>query len=78
MLGVQTDGRQAALRFRATPRIRERLEAIVIAESQCCAFLTFDLRDVSEGVELTITAPSGAEPILDDLVTSFSSEAGSA
>jgi hypothetical protein len=74
LLGVDTVGRQAALRFRAIPRTRERLEAIVIAESQCCAFLTFDLRDVSEGIELTVTGPAGAEPILDDLVAAFSTE----
>jgi hypothetical protein len=75
LLGVEITGRRATLRFGAIPGTRETLEAIVIAESYCCAFLDFELRDVSEGVELTVTAPSGAEPILDDLVAAFSSEA---
>jgi hypothetical protein len=74
LLGVETAGRRAALRFRATPRTLERLEAIVIAESRCCPFLEFELGEVSEGVELTVTGPSGAEPILDDLMAAFSSE----
>jgi hypothetical protein len=78
LLAVESAGRQAALRFRAVPGTRERLDAIVIAESQCCSFLDFDLRDVSDGVVLTVTAPPGAELVLDDLVAAFSSEADAA
>ena len=51
------------LRFRATPESRARLERIVAAEAECCAFLALDLREHDGELRLTITAPEGAEPV---------------
>jgi hypothetical protein len=70
---IQAGLHVAVLRFVADERSRERLTAIVAAESQCCAFMGFDLRDEIDEVVLTITAPEGAEPVLDDFVAAFSS-----
>jgi hypothetical protein len=66
---LSTRGR--TLRFRADDRTRARLEAAVTAESECCAFLRFDLHEENGELALTIGAPSGAEPIADDLVAAF-------
>ncbi|MGH2702815.1 MAG: hypothetical protein ACRDJ2_13720, partial [Actinomycetota bacterium] len=63
LLSVEVRGRTAVLRFRASARPRVRLEAIVAAEAECCAFLTMELRDRAEVVELTALAPEGAEPV---------------
>ncbi len=47
------------------------MEAIVVAEAQCCAFLRMDLIDEDGTLVLTIEAPEGAEPVLGDLVAAF-------
>jgi hypothetical protein len=72
---VQTAPRQAILRFASGKRTRERLAAIVAAESQCCAFMGFDVRVYAGEVVVTISAPAGAEAVLDDFVAAFSAEA---
>jgi transposase len=60
-----------ALRFRADPGIRARLEAVIAAESRCCSFLNFDLREQASELVLKIGAPEGAEPLAFDLVNAF-------
>jgi hypothetical protein len=72
LLSVSRDG---AMRFRNEGTIRERLEAIVAAESECCSFLSFDLAKSSGELVLTIRAPEGAEPVARDLVEAFAAEA---
>jgi hypothetical protein len=61
----------AVLRFRAAADTRERLEAVVAAESECCAFLSMELREEPNALELRIAAPDGAEPVIDQLVAAF-------
>jgi hypothetical protein len=61
----------AELRFDPDAEIRTRLEAIVAAESRCCAFLTLRIDDKPDALVLTIDAPDGAEPVLADLVDAF-------
>jgi hypothetical protein len=68
LLSVSSDG---ALRFRADPAIRVRLEAVIAAESRCCSFLNFDLRERAGELVLKIGAPEGAEPLAFDLVDAF-------
>lgn len=62
---------QAVLRFDRGADVRARLERIVAAEAACCAFLRFDLRDEPGAVVLTIAAPRGGEPVLQQLVDAF-------
>lgn len=63
----------ARLRFRASADTQGRLAAIVAAESHCCAFLNFDLRDEADAIVLTITSPTdeAARLMLDELADAF-------
>lgn len=63
--------RDGAMRFRAGRATRDRLEAVIAAESACCAFLSFDLRDDGDDLVLSIAGPSTAEPLARDLVHAF-------
>src|ERR671914_775141 len=64
---VERGERGVTLSFRGDPSIRERVEAIVAAESRCCGFLDFSLAEVEDMRVLTIAAPEGAEPALHEL-----------
>lgn len=74
LLEAERSERRTILRFRRGDQTRERLDAIVAAESSCCAFLSLELREDSDGIALTIGAPPGGEPVVDDLVAVFSAE----
>jgi cytochrome c-type biogenesis protein len=67
--------RHAVLRFRDGNENAVRLAEIVAAEAECCAFLSMDVREEREGLQLTIEAPEGAELILEDMVKAFRGEA---
>jgi hypothetical protein len=71
LLDARAEPLQAQLRFAVGARVRDRLDAIVAAESQCCAFLTMHLTDEPDAVVLTIAAPEGAEMVLAELVDAF-------
>lgn len=75
LLSVSVDG---ALRFRADGTTRRRLEAIIAAESLCCPFLSFDLREYAGALFVTIDAADGGERLARDLVDAFVSEAKAA
>jgi hypothetical protein len=68
LIAAEPDGR---LRFRGDPRTRARLEAIVAAERDCCAFLTFDLGEDRGELTLSIAGPPDAEPVARDLRAAF-------
>src|ERR1700712_1401181 len=68
LLDVHHAGAHAELRFAAEAGGRERVEAVVAAESECCAFLRMRVTDAADGVLLTIDAPEGAEPVQQELV----------
>jgi hypothetical protein len=79
LVAVERGKRSVTLRFRPDPAVRERLEAIVAAESRCCAFLDFGLAAEAEGGSvLTIAAPEGAEPALHEFADLFSAGAAGA
>ena len=71
LLEAELAGRRAELRFVSAPDIRQRLERIVAAESECCAFLTMTTREEGDALVLTIVAPEGAELVLEELVDGF-------
>lgn len=75
LLSVGPDG---VLRFRADKSIRARLEAVIAAESRCCPFLSFDLRERDGELLLAISAPDDAEPLASDLAGAFAAEAEAA
>jgi hypothetical protein len=71
LLDARTGPTRAELRFAAGAGVRERVEAIVAAESQCCAFLEMVVTEESGTVVLAIEAPDGAEVVLAELVDAF-------
>ena len=53
------------------------VQDLVAKESDCCAFLDFDLRRDAESVELIITAPEAARAAADELFAHFAPELAS-
>lgn len=74
LLAARTGGTSAELRFAAGSGVRQRVEAIVAAESECCAFLAMRVDDEPDVVVLTIAACQGAELVLADFVDAFRSQ----
>ncbi|MGH8573832.1 MAG: hypothetical protein ACREX8_14850 [Gammaproteobacteria bacterium] len=68
LVGVDVQDRRALLRFDGE---RERVEELVAAESECCAFFEFAPTADDEKTELVILAPEGAEPLLRGLVAAI-------
>jgi hypothetical protein len=71
LLDVHHEPRRAELRFATGAGVRDRVERIVAAESECCAFLAMSVADEPDVVVLRIEAPDSAEPVLQDLVDAF-------
>jgi hypothetical protein len=71
LLDSEVSAASAVLRFSADADVRQRLEAIVAAESRCCAFMTFDLRDEGGRLALRIEAPEDAQAALEQLAAAF-------
>jgi len=65
---VEPDG---VLRFAAVPSLRERLEAVIAAELECCPFLEFELHEDGGGLLLSIAGPEEAEPFVRELIDAF-------
>ena len=62
---------RAVLRFRPDPSVRERVEALVAAESECCAFLDFELEHGHTATVLTISAPNGGAQMVHELAAAL-------
>lgn len=71
LVAVAEERDRAVLRFRADPAIRERLAAIVAAESRCCAFLDFRVEHEAAATVLTISAPDGGAEMVHELAGMF-------
>jgi hypothetical protein len=68
------DGRHL-LRFPADGATRRRLEEIVAAEAQCCAFLDLSLSEEGGELLLSIAAPRDAQAVADGFAAAFGSPA---
>jgi MerR family copper efflux transcriptional regulator len=68
LVSIAPDG---SLRFRDDEGIRSRLQALVDAESRCCPFLDFDLREGAGELALTVNGPDEAAPVVRELVAAF-------
>ena len=75
LIEARLDGTCARLRFAAGAGVRARVETIVAAESQCCAFLQMRVSDERDAVLLTIDAPDDAGAVVDELVAAFGTPA---
>ena len=71
LVDVRHGQTRAELRFAAGAGVRDRVEGIVAAESQCCPFLAMGVTDEPDTVVLTVQAPDGAEAVLQELVDAF-------
>jgi len=68
---AHTEPLWAELRFAVGAGVRDRVQAVVAAESHCCAFLNMRVTEEPDTVVLTIEAPEGAEIVLAELVDAF-------
>jgi len=71
LLDAKHEGTRAELRFAAGAAVRARVDAIVAAEAQCCAFLTMRVTEPPDMVVLSVDAPAGAELVLRELLGAF-------
>ena len=78
LVSAVADPTRAELRFAADAGVRDRVSAIVAAESRCCAFLTMRVTDERDAVVLKIDAPEGADLVLAGLVDAFRGSSSSA
>jgi len=53
------------VRLRDTPDIERRTRELVVAESQCCAFLSFELGRDDGDLVLDVSGPEEARPMID-------------
>jgi len=53
------------VRLRDTPEIERRTRELVAAESQCCAFLDFELAREDGDLVLDVAGPADARPVID-------------
>ena len=75
LIDVRREPAGTRLRFVARVGIRDRLAAIVRAESRCCPFLTFELLEEPEVIVLTIQGPPHAKVVVEDIVAALSGRA---
>ena len=75
LVSADAQDTHAVLRFRRGPATRERVAAVVAAESRSCAFLRKELRDDPDAMTLTIDGPAGAEGVLGELVAALAAGA---
>jgi hypothetical protein len=69
------DGRHL-LRFRSDTRTRQRLEDIIRAEAECCAFLDFELTEGCCDLTLRIAAPEAGQATADGFAAAFGASRG--
>jgi hypothetical protein len=55
------------VRLTFDPVARERLQALVAAESECCPFLAMDLQASDGRLVLDVTGPRTAAPVIAEL-----------
>ena len=55
------------LRFRGPSEVRSAVRALARREKECCPFFEFELAESGEDLEMRVTAPPDARPLLDSL-----------
>lgn len=64
------------LRFRSDAGTRRRLENLVAAEAECCAFLDLSLREERGDLVLSISAAENGQAVAEELARAFAGAAG--
>lgn len=71
LVSRQVEGGRHLLCFRPSAATRERLEAIVAAEAECCSFLDLGLDREGGVLRLSIAAPRDAQALADYFAEAF-------
>ena len=71
LLDATEDEGRAMIRFRPDLSVRERVEAVVAAESECCAFLEVEVAHDEDATVLTISAPNGGAEMVHELAAAL-------
>lgn len=74
LLSRERDDRRVRLSF--DPSLTGVVAAFVRDESDCCEFYDFAVEERDDAVQLTVEAPTGAEPLLESLYAVFDPERG--
>lgn len=64
-------GDRQLLRFRADAETRRRLEAVVVAETECCSFLELALAEQGGELVLAIGASGDGRTVAEQLAAAF-------
>ena len=64
--------RDDRLELRFDAGAEDEVRRWVEAESECCAFLGFDLDPAGDELRLSVTGPPGSDPVLDGLLAALS------
>jgi len=71
LIDRRQDGGRHLLRFRSDRQTRERLEGIIRAERECCAFLDLTLEEVGDDLILSVAAPEVGQATADGFAMAF-------
>jgi hypothetical protein len=66
-----SERRDLVLELRYAPEAAARVREMVRRAQVCCGFLTFDLRESPEEIQLTVRAPEEAREALDTIFGQF-------
>lgn len=69
VVGREQQGRLVRLHYRHTPQVEAAVRDLVRRESQCCAFLAFDIAVEGARLTLEIRGPEGSEEVLGAIYT---------
>jgi hypothetical protein len=75
LIDHQRESERHLLRFRSDPRTRERLEGIIAAEAECCAFLDLSLEQDGDDLVLAVAAPEAGQQTADGFAMAFAAGA---
>lgn len=69
LIGARREGRSLVLTYKLEHAARAR--ELVRRERQCCAFLSFDLKEAADDVTLVIGVPENAVDCIDAILAPF-------
>ena len=61
---AESDGLAVTACWRPDPGVRERLDALIAAENECCPFLSFAYREHPSLLVTVLAVPAGGESFL--------------
>jgi hypothetical protein len=65
LVGRDREQNAVVLTYRSAPEVEEALRDLISREAECCPFLGFELAPDDRELSLRVSAPAGAEGMLD-------------